>query len=243
MSKLEESLTMATQQRTRCDHDKTELMIFSPNRYRGPKITDTAYSDPTLIDTTSSHHHSTKIPRFFLTPTLDWRPHVSIMAMRARSTIRGLSILGNSIRGLDLVHWKQVYLMYVIPILTYGVPVWFTGQRQKGLVNTLQICPKRRHPQNHRRLPNDPNNRLRKYDRYSTDQISSSTHTTFFRNRMIATNPHHLLHTLSKQMINAPTGVTHPPTNLTSLFHNLGPYVQPHDHNPGPTITYSSLPT
>ena len=52
---------------------------------------------------------------FFLTPTLDWNPHVSIMAMRARSTIRGLTILGNSIRGLDLVHWKQVYLMYVSP--------------------------------------------------------------------------------------------------------------------------------
>jgi hypothetical protein len=62
------------------------------------------------------------------------------MAMRARSTIRGLSILGNSIRGLDLIHWKQVYLMYVIPILTYGAPVWFTGHRQKGLIKTLQIA-------------------------------------------------------------------------------------------------------
>ena len=71
---------------------------------------------------------------FFITPTLDWRPHVSIMANRARSTIQGLSILGNSIRGLDLVHWKQVYLMYVIPILMYGAVVWYTGHRQKHLI-------------------------------------------------------------------------------------------------------------
>ena len=134
MSKLEESLKWLHTNGLSVDFDKTELMIFSPSRYRRPKAMGAKYTDP------SNTRHELKATTrlrylgFFLTPTLDWRPHVSIMAMRARSTIRGLSILGNSIRGLDLVHWKQVYLMYVIPILTYGAPVWFTGHRQKGLI-------------------------------------------------------------------------------------------------------------
>ena len=139
-SKLEDTLRWLHVNSLTANYDKTELMIFSPPRYRGPMATGISYLDPSDI-----RHHVKATTRirylgFFLTPTLDWRPHVSIMAMRARSTIRGLSILGNSIRGLDLVHWKQFYLMYVIPILTYGAPVWYTGISQKGLINTLQTA-------------------------------------------------------------------------------------------------------
>ena len=152
------------------------------------------------------------------------------MAMRARSTIRGLSILGNSIRGLDLVHWKQVYLMYVIPILTYGAPVWFTGHRQKGLVNTLQTAQ---------------NEGIRKITgvfcttpmaitenmigiapiKYLLPRVLHS-----FRNRMIATNPHHILHTIFTDDQCAYWRFT-PPTNLTSLLHDL----RPSTYNPIPS--------
>ena len=43
-----------------------------------------------------------------------------------------------------------------------------------------------------------------------------------FRNRMTATNPHHILHTLLTEDQCAYWRVT-PPTNLTSLLHDLGP--------------------
>ena len=227
ISKLEQSLRWLNTNGLQTDAEKTELMIFSPNRYRGPKW-DAAYTDPT-----GTRHNIRPTSRlrylgFYLTPTLDWRPHVSIMAMRARSTIRGLSILGNSIRGLDLLHWKQVYLMYVIPILTYGAEVWYTGHRQKHLVNMLQVAQ------------NEGIRKITGVFRTTPTAISEnmigiapikfvlsrSLHS--FRNRMSTTNPHHILHSILTEDQCTYWHVT-PPTNLSSLLHNLTPstYVHP----------------
>jgi len=38
------------------------------------------------------------------------------------------------------MNWRKVYNAIVIPTLTYGVPVWYTGWRQKGLVNRMQVA-------------------------------------------------------------------------------------------------------
>ena len=46
MLKLEECLKWLHANGLSVDFDKTELMIFSPSRYRGPKVTGTAYTDP-----------------------------------------------------------------------------------------------------------------------------------------------------------------------------------------------------
>jgi len=62
------------------------------------------------------------------------------MANRARSMIRGLGILGNSVCGLDFSNWRKVYNTVIIPTLTYGAQVWYTGIRQKGLVKILQTA-------------------------------------------------------------------------------------------------------
>ena len=202
-------------------------MIFSPPRYRGPKVSEKAYSNPTGIRHPVKSSTRIRYLGFFLTPTLDWRPHVSIMAMRARSTIRGLAILGNSIRGLDLVHWKQVYLMYVIPILTYGVPVWYTGVSQKGLINMLQTAQ------------NEGIRKITGVFRTTPTTISENMiglapikfllprilHS--FHNRMIATNPHHILHSIltTDQCL---YGRTNPPTILSSLLDHLDPSTYAH---------------
>jgi hypothetical protein len=69
---------------------------------------------------------------------LDWSQHVEIMANRARSTIRGLSILGNSIRGLNFLNWRKVYNAIIIPSMTYGCPIWYMGKGQKSLIHCLQ---------------------------------------------------------------------------------------------------------
>ena len=157
---------------------------------------------------------------FFLTPTLDWKPHVSIMAMRARSTIRGLSILGNSIRGLDLVHWKQVYLMYVIPILTYGAPVWYTGISQKGLINMLQVAQNegiRKITGVFRTTPTAITENMIGIApiKYLLPRIIHS-----FRNRLIATNPNHILHSILTDD-QCRYWRSDPTTNLTSLLQGL----------------------
>jgi hypothetical protein len=62
------------------------------------------------------------------------------MINHARSSIRGLSVLGNSIRGLDFMNWRKVYNAVIVPSLTYGVPVWYTGHHQKGLIKRMQIA-------------------------------------------------------------------------------------------------------
>ena len=74
ISKLEETLKWLHVNGLTADFDKTELMIFSPPRYRGPNW-DMAYTNPTgrrhnLKPTTRLRYLG-----FFLTPKLDWRPH------------------------------------------------------------------------------------------------------------------------------------------------------------------------
>jgi hypothetical protein len=71
---------------------------------------------------------------------LKWTKHVDIMVNCAQSTIHRISILRNSIRGLNFMNWRRVYNALVIPTLTYGAQVWYTRHRQKGLTNRMQIA-------------------------------------------------------------------------------------------------------
>ena len=226
-SKLEDILHWLQMNGLSADYEKTELMIFSPPRYRGPKVIGISYSDPSGLKHCAKSKTRIRYLGFFLTPSLDWSSHVSIMAMRARSTIRGLTILGNSIRGLDLVHWKQVYLMYVIPILTYGAPVWYTGISQKGLINMLQTAQNKGIPKItgvFRTTPAAVTENMIGIApiKYLLPRVIHS-----FRNRLIATNPHHILHTvLTDDQCHYWRST--PPTNLSLLLHGLEPSTYSH---------------
>jgi len=86
---------------------KTELIVFSnfwqPN-LTGGKIWGARYEDTTKchnITAVTSLHYL----RVFITTDLKWEKHVSIMANHACSTIYRISILGNSIRGLNFLNW------------------------------------------------------------------------------------------------------------------------------------------
>ena len=123
---------------------KTELMVFI-KRGANPDITGglihgLQYHDPLQGDSHITMVHSLRYLGVFLDDMLSWHNHVCIMANRARSTIRGINLLGNLVRGLDFLNWRKVYNALVILALTYGVPVWYTGHRQKGLLKILQIA-------------------------------------------------------------------------------------------------------
>jgi hypothetical protein len=84
--------------------------------------------------------HSLRYLGVYLSDKLDWTRHVTIMATHAWSTIRSVGLLGNSIYGLNLLNWQKVYNALIIPTLTYGTLVWYTGVGQKGLIQCLQVA-------------------------------------------------------------------------------------------------------
>ena len=61
------------------------------------------------------------------------------MAACARSTICALHLLGNLVRGLDFFNWRKVYNAIVLPVLTFGSPVWSLHLPKSALQN-LQIA-------------------------------------------------------------------------------------------------------
>jgi len=104
---------------------KMELMVFQPCQH--PNLTGGHIYSGHYQDSESLHHismvSSLHYLRVFLTNDLKWDKHISIIVNCAQSTIHGISILGNSIRGLNFMNWRHIYNTLVIPILTYGAQV------------------------------------------------------------------------------------------------------------------------
>jgi hypothetical protein len=83
-------------------------MTFTHNRanlkFIGPPIHGARY---TLLTGDSYHVSTVKTLQYlgvYLDHRLDWTHHVTIMANRARSTIQGVNLLGNSVQGLDFLN-------------------------------------------------------------------------------------------------------------------------------------------
>jgi hypothetical protein len=111
------------------DTEKCKLMFFHPH------ITHPATFGipPTSIPLTLPDASTVSITPVtciwylgvFFTPHLDWTTHVKTMSTRAQSIIKGLGVLGNSIRGFRLVNWRKIFISIILPVLTYGCQVWF----------------------------------------------------------------------------------------------------------------------
>ena len=126
------------------DLSKMELIMFRPARANpnliGAEVLGARNTNPNLGPnhiTTVSHLRYLGV---YIDHRLDWTRHITIMANRACSNIWGVSILGNSVRGLDFLNWQKVYNALIIPGLTYGAQVWYTGVKQKGLIQKLQVA-------------------------------------------------------------------------------------------------------
>ena len=128
----------------RTDPDKTEyITFFNPRRAAnlvGHPISALALRDAANGLIAIPRATSIRYLGVFFTFNLSWELHVRTMANRARSTIRALHILGNSIRGLDFANWRKVFHAIILPVLTYGSPIWATGTHIKRLINIVQIA-------------------------------------------------------------------------------------------------------
>jgi len=103
---LEQALDWLSCNGLSADPAKTELMVFTPRRSNpdlvGGHIYGATYGNNQRVTTVTT---SLRYLGVHLTPTLKWDTHIDLMVNRARSTIRGINILGNSIRGLDFMNW------------------------------------------------------------------------------------------------------------------------------------------
>ncbi|QRW18463.1 ribonuclease H-like protein [Rhizoctonia solani] len=116
--------------------DKSDLIHF----YRHPNHS----ANPSLHLTLNGKNY-TILPQgcirwlgFYLDRKLTFKEHISNSANKAKAIIAGLGMLANTQRGLTIKHARILYLTCVIPILTYGSPLWFLGRRQKSLLEPLR---------------------------------------------------------------------------------------------------------
>jgi hypothetical protein len=111
----------------------------NPDIVGGPN-TEARYDDPIRRRCTVWTVTHLRYLGVYIDRSLKWDRHVSIMTNCARSTIRGINLLGNSVHSLDFLNWRKVYNTLVIPTLTYGAQVWYTGIGQKGLLQKMQVA-------------------------------------------------------------------------------------------------------
>jgi hypothetical protein len=121
--------------------DKTELLFFQKPYERNavPAPTRLVLPDPTI----ASYYMVRPVENlrylgFFINRQLKWEPHVRIMCNRARTSIKALQVLGNTIRGLSMANWRLVLNAVCLPVLTYGSQLWYLSGAAKGLINMVQ---------------------------------------------------------------------------------------------------------
>ncbi|VDB84849.1 unnamed protein product, partial [Peniophora sp. CBMAI 1063] len=124
------------------DADKTELIHFAPSRSRVDpgRLPHINIIPPNARARSVSPQPVMRWLGIWFDYKLTWKSHVEKMATRARSTIAGLRILANTVRGLRLANARLLYKTVVIPVLTFGAPVWYRGVRQKTLIKILEIA-------------------------------------------------------------------------------------------------------
>ena len=126
------------------NNEKCELMFFHPRITRAatygtaPMTVTLQLPDMSLI--TIKLSTSIRYLGIFFTPHLDWTVHIKTMSTRVQSIMKGLGVLGNSIRGFHLINWRRIFISVFLPVLTYGCQVWFKDVSQITLIKTLQVA-------------------------------------------------------------------------------------------------------
>ena len=117
--------------------DKTEVIFFQNSHAAHPRPTHIWLADPSRnLEYRVDASNTVRYLGIYFDFRLSWKEHVHVMTNRARSTLKALRLLGNSIRGLDWANWRVVYNAVILPILTYAAPVWYSGQA--GLLDDLR---------------------------------------------------------------------------------------------------------
>ncbi|KAF8701666.1 hypothetical protein AX14_000345 [Amanita brunnescens Koide BX004] len=116
------------------DVEKTDLIHFPGFDMSKPgrKLTATSTTPIQMRDWQRDGMNITVKPKttirylgFFLDSELNWNAHITFYFNRAFSTLRALRMLGSSIHGLGTLQKRHAYQACALPVLTYGLPLWF----------------------------------------------------------------------------------------------------------------------
>ena len=123
--------------------EKTEFLSFAPSRWstdlHGAPFTSLDLRTPD-VEFSVPVSHTVRYLGIYLDDKLTWKHHIFTLATRTRSTVLTLGVLGNSIRGISYANWRRVFHSIIIPTLTYGAALWYTGIAQKSLTGPLQVA-------------------------------------------------------------------------------------------------------
>jgi hypothetical protein len=113
------------------EHDKTELMHFPKGRKPwkegktkddpGPLVHVTAGGVERAIEAKKA----IKYLGLFLDPKLRFHEHIQLQTNKACSTVNALRLLGNSKQGLTPIDKHRLYILCILPIITYGAQLWW----------------------------------------------------------------------------------------------------------------------
>lgn len=107
-----------------CDMGSQELVHYTKSR-------QPLSSQPfiRLGSTDIKPKQSIKWVGFTLDSKLLFNQHVKSAATKAMRVLDGMRLLANTIRGLHQIHLCRIYIACILPIMTYGSPVWWTQKK------------------------------------------------------------------------------------------------------------------
>lgn len=77
---------------------------------------------------------------FYFDHKLSFQEHVRYYTTKALTTIRALGMLGNSSRGVSVVHKHLLYRACVVSVATYGLQLWYLqGSHHVGLAKHFSM--------------------------------------------------------------------------------------------------------
>jgi hypothetical protein len=119
------------------EHDKSEAFHFSRARGFTPLSIDLGYA-PYTGATPLRPKPVWRYLGFFFDRKLQFKEHIRYYSTKALSTVRAMGMLGNSVRGLDPMQKRLLYRSCVVPVMTYGLRLWFfKGAHVQGSIKAL----------------------------------------------------------------------------------------------------------
>ena len=121
------------------EHDKSEVFHFSWLRGESHPPIDLGFA-PYTGDTPLGPKLYWQYLGFYFDHSLTFREHIRYYSMKALTTVKALGMLGNSNRGVLVLHKHLLYRMCIVLVATYGLRLWYLqGARLKGIIKNLSV--------------------------------------------------------------------------------------------------------